>query len=73
LPKFDFGHRTAKPEMFGHSLLKPFIFGHPMVLVGGFADVDATWQWDPPVNIFSLSSLFLLSPLFSTDSRRPSP
>jgi hypothetical protein len=24
-------------------LLRPFIFGHPVVLVGGFADVDATW------------------------------
>jgi hypothetical protein len=35
-------------------LLRPFIFGHPVVLVGGFADVDATWQWDPHVSIFSL-------------------
>jgi len=62
-------------------LLKPLIFSHPVVLVGGFADVDATWQWDTPVSpspsslssFSSLLSLFLLSPLFSTDSRRPSP
>jgi hypothetical protein len=60
-------------KCFATQLLKPFIFGHPMVLVGGFADVDATLQWDPPISIFSLFSLFLLSSLFSTDSRRPSP
>jgi hypothetical protein len=49
-------------------LLKLFIFGHLMVLVGGFADVDATWQWDPPVSILSLSSLSSLSFFFLISS-----
>jgi hypothetical protein len=52
-------------------LLKPFIFGHLMVLVGGFADVDATWQWDPPVSILSLISLFSLSSFSSLLYRQP--
>jgi hypothetical protein len=43
-------------------LLKSFsFFCHPVVLVGGFADVDTMWQWDPSVSIFSLLSLLLSS------------
>ena len=41
-------------------LLKPFTFGHPAVLVAGFTDVDAAWQWGPLVSVTTpLSSLYL--------------
>jgi hypothetical protein len=44
-------------------LLKPFIFYHRMVLVAGFADVDAIWQWGPPVSTSLSSPLSFFSPL----------
>ena len=58
-------------------LLKPFIFSHPVVLVGGFADVDAMWQWNPPVSpspssLSSFSSLLSLSSFSSLLYRQPS-
>jgi hypothetical protein len=61
--------------MFGQ-LLKPFIFCHLEVLMDGFVDVDAMWQWHPPDSIFSLislpfSPLFLLSPLLPTAGDHP--
>ena len=40
-------------------LSKPFIFSHRTVLVSGFADVDATWRWGPPVSL----TLSFFSPL----------
>ena len=41
-------------------LSKPFTFVHPAVLVAGFADVDAAWQWRPLVSVTTpLSSLHL--------------
>jgi hypothetical protein len=58
-------------------LLKPFTIGPRAVLVAGFADVDSTWWWDPPVcliYLFSLyPSLFLLSSLFVEHSRSQPP
>jgi hypothetical protein len=45
-------------------LLKPFTIDPRAVLVAGFADVDSTWRWDPPVSLFymfSPHSFFLLS------------
>jgi len=49
-------------------LRKPFIFDHRAVLVAGFADVDATWQWGPFVSTISISSLFSPFPLLSLSS-----
>ena len=53
-------------------LLKPVTFGHPGGFECGFADVDATWLWGPPVSpsLSFFSPLPLLSPCIS---RRPAP
>ena len=53
------------------------MFGHRAVLLGSFAELDATWRWDPPVSP-SLSSFSLPLPLLSpvpvgTRSPRPRP
>jgi hypothetical protein len=40
-------------------LSKQFMFDHWAVLQSGFADIDATWQWDPHVTV----TTSLLSPL----------
>jgi len=60
-------------------LSKPVTFGHPGGFECGFADVDATWLWSPPVSpplpLLSLSSIlspFSLS-LFLLSSPSPSP
>ena len=53
--------------MFGHSTLKTVHF----LPSGGFADVDATWQWDPLVSIFSLLSVSSLRSPLSTAGRPP--
>ena len=45
-------------------LSKPVTFGHPDGFECGFADVDATCQWGPPVSVTSLS-LLSISPSFS--------
>ena len=44
-------------------LSKPVTFGHPGGFECGFADVDATWQWGPPVSVTSLSLSSLYLPL----------
>ena len=45
-------------------LSKPVTFGHPGGFECGFADVDATWRWGPPVSpplpLLSLSSRNIL-------------
>ena len=53
-------------------LSKPVTFGHPDGFECGFADVDATWLWGPPVSpsLSFFSPLPLLSPCIS---RRPAP
>jgi len=40
------------------------MFGHQAVLLGSFAELDATWRWDPPVSP-PLSSFSLPLPLLS--------
>ena len=47
-------------------LSKPFTFGHPAVLLGGFADVDATWRWGPLVSATPTLSLFSVSLFLSS-------
>ena len=58
-------------------LSKPVTFGHPSGFECGFADVDATWLWSPPVSpplpLLSLSSLLSPFSLFLLSSPSPSP
>jgi len=44
------------------------MFGHRAVLLGSFAELDATWRWDPPVSppLPPLSSFSLPLPLLSS-------
>ena len=56
-------------------LSKPVTFGHPGGFECGFADVDATWRWSPPVStplpLLSLSSLLSLTLPCSVLRQRP--
>lgn len=40
------------------------ILGHQVILVGGFADMDLIWWWDPPVKRTLSLSLLCSSSLF---------
>jgi hypothetical protein len=54
-------------------LLKPFVFDHRIVLVAGFADVHARWQWGPPVStpLSSPLSFSFFSPISLSPRRCP--
>jgi hypothetical protein len=67
-PQFGFDHRTAKLGIFSHPTLKTVHIWPLTGFYGGFADIDATWRWGPPVSppllslsLYSLLSLSLLS------------
>ena len=59
LPRFGFGHRTPKPDIFDHSTVKTVHIWPSGCFGGRFADMDAAWQWAHLSALQPLSYLYL--------------